>query len=114
MQTSLLNLHCSKFASIDEENRIEHTLIHQEYTEELEALIESELKLRLNSDFDMCKFLDDLSDSGQVPAIGDALEALTTLTDYSAFKMMMVEHRSINNFESSNAELIVTGKGIQI
>ncbi len=106
---SLLERHCHTFDGNgdgdgdddagESENKLEYTEVFGEYTSSVEDFIESELGRRLDG-FDMRSFLRELErrgrEGGSRPE-GEVFEMLHTLTDFVAFKEMMVDFRRMRD-----------------
>jgi hypothetical protein len=92
---SFLAQHCGSFDDA-EENKLEHTAIHEAYQAGVEAQIETAIG---GTDVDMGKLLERLpsyldrrhADSATTSAaIGECIETLTSLTEFDAFKAAML------------------------
>jgi len=95
MQEELLRSHCDEFDETSEENKLVYTEIYQLYTSAVEDFIEAELEKRV-PDFRMKDFVKDL-EAKRAELDGEVFEMLFTLTDFLAFKEMMIDFKMMRN-----------------
>eukprot|EP00192_Tetraselmis_astigmatica_P013375 CAMPEP_0117696578 /NCGR_PEP_ID=MMETSP0804-20121206/28749_1 /TAXON_ID=1074897 /ORGANISM="Tetraselmis astigmatica, Strain CCMP880" /LENGTH=342 /DNA_ID=CAMNT_0005510729 /DNA_START=95 /DNA_END=1125 /DNA_ORIENTATION=+ len=111
----LVDKHCDTFTE-DTENKLEYTVIHNEYVSFVENFIEKNLTEKMGPDFDMGVFMDALPDyiekggdgtSGK-EAASDTIDFLLGFGELESFKDMMLVAKKDKN---TNADAIKgTGK----
>eukprot|EP00933_Yihiella_yeosuensis_P080254 TRINITY_DN93661_c0_g1_i1.p1 TRINITY_DN93661_c0_g1~~TRINITY_DN93661_c0_g1_i1.p1 ORF type:complete len:334 (+),score=79.03 TRINITY_DN93661_c0_g1_i1:27-1004(+) len=90
---------CDAFEDV-EENKLEYTSLHDQYTEIAERRIESKMMESLGPTFDMVAFLLALPDFLETGQAGNddesnqaTLEVLSNFNDFQAFKSMMIARK---------------------
>ncbi|KAK9509963.1 hypothetical protein O3M35_004844 [Rhynocoris fuscipes] len=91
MQKHFLDKYCHEFNEA-EENRLIYMEIFKLYVKMVEETLEAKLKEALPN-FDMNKFYNELSDN-RANLDGEVFDMLYTLSDFSAFKEMILEHKA--------------------
>lgn len=91
--------HCSLFEDNDE-NKLEYTSVFSEYTSMIEEYIEEKLGAAIQS-FDMAAFCARLAASPE--DLPDALDTLSALADFEAFKAMMLSCKVGSSIEKGDS-----------
>jgi ADP-ribosylation factor 2-binding protein len=91
LQTAYLDAHCHEFESGDE-NKLCYTSIFDTYVEQMESFIDRFLSRRI-VDFNMESFLMECESRGEEQLCGDAFDVLTSMSDFAAFKELMLAHK---------------------
>ena len=92
-QAAFCRAECAIFEDTDE-NKLEYTPIFERYTDALETAIEAHLASAVPG-FDMLEFAEMLEARRETEALdGDAFELLATLSDFDAFKELMLAHKA--------------------
>ena len=92
-QAAFCRAECAIFEDTDE-NKLEYTPIFERYTDALETAIEAHLASAVPG-FDMLEFAEMLEARRETEALdGDAFELLATLSDFDAFKELMIAHKA--------------------
>merc|ERR550514_2158313 len=107
-QVAFFDRYCDEFeGDIDGENRLAYTAIHKEYEEQIEGDIERTMgvdKLQM-----LCAGAEEYAQSGQAiqtEAGMEALDLLTSLGDFQAFKAAMLGRKAARQAEA--------GDGVQL
>lgn len=106
LQESLLKENCDEFDETSEENKLIYTDIYNTYTKAVEDYIERELVARVPG-FDMKEFIKELEEK-KSNLDGEVFEMLFTLTDFLAFKDMMIDYKIMRNTGALDELLSVT------
>jgi ADP-ribosylation factor 2-binding protein len=92
-QAAFCRAECAVFEDTDE-NKLEYTPIFERYVDALETAIEAHLASAVPG-FDMLEFAEMLEARRETEALdGDAFELLATLSDFDAFKELMLAHKA--------------------
>ena len=92
-QAAFCRAECAIFEDTDE-NKLEYTPIFEGYVDALETAIEAHLASAVPG-FDMLEFAEMLEARRETEALdGDAFELLATLSDFDAFKELMIAHKA--------------------
>ena len=92
-QAAFCRAECAIFEDTDE-NKLEYTPIFERYVDALETAIEAHLASAVPG-FDMLEFAEMLEARRETEALdGDAFELLATLSDFDAFKELMLAHKA--------------------
>merc|ERR1712029_282972 len=94
-QEELLRSHCDEFDETSEENKLVYTDIYQLYTNSVEEFIQAQLEKRIHN-FSMKDFIKEL-ESKRDELDGEVFKMLFTLTDFLAFKEMMIDFKLMRN-----------------
>ena len=90
IQRHFFEQHCDKFTD-SEENRVEYTVIFEDYTTLMEETLERKLCERIK-DFDMRRFESQvIARKDQIG--GDVLDMILSFSDFPEFKSMMIAHK---------------------
>jgi len=95
LQESLIGSNCEEFDENSEENKLIYMDIFQGYTKAVEEFIEEELEKRI-PEFNMKSFIQEL-ESRRADLDGEVFDLLFTLTDFLAFKEMMIDYKIMKN-----------------
>jgi len=95
LQESLIGSNCEEFDENSEENKLIYMDIFQGYTKAVEEFIEEELEKRI-PEFNMRTFIQEL-ESRRADLDGEVFDLLFTLTDFLAFKEMMIDYKIMKN-----------------
>ena len=99
-QSSYLSAHCSEFDS-SEENKLSYTPLFDEYVSRMEGFITQYLHRRL-SDFDMESFLGECEARGEEQLAGDVFDVLTSMSDFEAFKELMIAQKEQQKWKTTS------------
>ena len=91
IQRDFFEAHCDKFED-SSENRVEYTVVFEDYTALMEQILEKKLCERV-SDFDMRTFEAQLI-SRKDEIGGDIFDLLLSFSDFSEFKSMILAHKA--------------------
>ena len=90
IQKQFFEQHCDKFTD-SEENRVEYTVIFEDYTTLMEQTLERKLCERI-ADFDMQNFESQvIARKDQIG--GDVLDMILSFSDFPEFKSLMIAHK---------------------
>eukprot|EP00094_Tigriopus_californicus_P005149 TCALIF_04963-PA protein Name:"Similar to ARL2BP ADP-ribosylation factor-like protein 2-binding protein (Gallus gallus)" AED:0.29 eAED:0.37 QI:0/0/0/1/1/1/3/0/168 len=88
---SLLERFCEQFDGSTEENNLIHMELFQEYNQSIESFIMQELAKQVE-DFSLESFAEELK-SYSDPLNEEILEMICSITDFEAFRDMVLEHK---------------------
>ncbi|TRY74965.1 hypothetical protein TCAL_04963 [Tigriopus californicus] len=91
LQRSLLERFCEQFDGSTEENNLIHMELFQEYNQSIESFIMQELAKQVE-DFSLESFAEELK-SYSDPLNEEILEMICSITDFEAFRDMVLEHK---------------------
>lgn len=91
LQRDFFDKYCLEFEEI-EENKLSYMEIFEEYVCTIERNIEERLKISIPN-FDMETFLNEIQENKQY-LDGEVFEMLYTLSDFMAFKSLMLDYRA--------------------
>ena len=108
IQKQFFEQHCDKFTD-DEENRVEYTVIFEDYTTLMEQTLERKLCERI-ADFDMQNFESQvIARKDQIG--GDVLDMILSFSDFPEFKSLMIAHKQTRDGNGPQfGDLLVVSK----
>ena len=91
-QLSFLSAHCNEFDD-GPENKLSYTPLFERFQSSMEEFISSFLSRRLGPAFSMESFLEECEARGEEQLCGDAFDVLTSMSDFEAFKELMLAEK---------------------
>jgi hypothetical protein len=103
---SMAHKYCEHFDD-NEVNKLEYTMYFNEYTHNLEKYIQERLKKNI-PEFDLTTFLKSLENRKEELKCSDVFDLLTTLTDFSEFKSVMLSYKENGKVSGIHADDFLT------
>lgn len=96
-QSAFLSRHCSEFDA-GAENKLSYTPIFDAYVSSMESFIRGYLSRKV-SGFSMESFLAECEARGEEQLCGDAFDVLSSMSEFEAFKELMIAHKEQTNWQ---------------